>query len=178
MVCGLCILTDYDPDMQETIYQFSVKNLKGEVVPLSNYDGKVLLIVNTASECGLTPQLEKLESLYKSFQSEGFEILAFPSNDFAGQEPLDGREIQTFCQRKFDTTFPIFEKIHVRGKKAHPLYQFLSDKSRNGRVNVAPWWNFHKYLISRDGMVRNYFFTFTSPNARRVKKAIQRLLRN
>jgi glutathione peroxidase len=140
------------------------------------YKGKVLLIVNTASECGFTPQYEDLEAVYQLYKNKGFEVLAFPSNDFGGQEPLNGNEIQQFCSVKFHTTFPIFDKIHVKGKNANPLYSFLSNKSQNGNVNIAPKWNFQKYLIDKNGHVIDYYLSTTSPTSAKVKKAIEALL--
>jgi glutathione peroxidase len=145
-------------------------------VQLNMYKGKVLLIVNTASECGFTPQYEDLEAVYQLYKNKGFEVLAFPSNDFGGQEPLNGNEIQQFCSVKFHTTFPIFDKIHVKGKNANPLYSFLSNKSQNGNVNIAPKWNFQKYLIDKNGHVIDYYLSTTSPTSAKVKKAIEALL--
>ncbi|MEL6866200.1 MAG: glutathione peroxidase [Bacteroidota bacterium] len=161
----------------KSIHQFTVNNVKGEPVSLSDYEGKVLMIVNTASKCGFTPQLDGLEELYKEFREEGFEILAFPSNDFAGQEPLDGQAIQEFCTLNYQSSFPIFDKVHVKGKKVHPLYRFLSSKSENGQVSSSPRWNFHKYLVDKEGKVIDYFYTFTNPTAGKVKKAIKKLLK-
>lgn len=159
-----------------SIHNFTVKDVDGQPVDLGKYRGKVLLIVNTASKCGFTPQLEELEELYKEFHSEGFEILAFPSNDFGGQEPLNGVEIKQFCLLKYQANYPIFDKIHVKGPQADKLYLFLSDKKQNGAISSAPRWNFHKYLINREGQVVDYFYSFTSPTATKVKKAIKKLL--
>jgi glutathione peroxidase len=155
------------------VHQYTVKDLTGKEIPLSLYSGKVLLIVNTASECGFTPQYEELEALYQLYKNKGFEVLAFPSNDFGGQEPLNGKEIQQFCSLKFHTTFPIFDKIHVKGDKADPLYKFLSNKSQNGNVDIAPKWNFQKYLIDKNGKVIDYYLSTTSPTSEKVKKAIE-----
>ncbi len=161
---------------KSSIHQFTVNNLKGDPISLSNYKGKVLLIVNTASRCGFTPQLEQMEALYKAYQDQGFEILAFPSNDFGAQEPLEGDAIEEFCNITYKSSFPIFDKIKVKGKNAHELYHFLSDKQRNGRSSSRPRWNFHKYLIDKEGRLVDFFYTFTKPTAGRVKKAIERLL--
>ena len=162
--------------MKDTIHQFTVKNIEGEDVSLSDYKGKVMLIVNTASKCGFTPQLDAMEKLYEEYKDEGFEILAFPSNDFAGQEPLEGEEIKQFCVTQYNANYPIFEKVHVKGKDVHPLFDFLSDKSKNGKVNSTPKWNFHKYLVDRDGKVVDYYYSITSPTSRKVKKKIEALL--
>ena len=161
---------------EQSIHQFSVKNIEGEEVKLASYEGKVLLIVNTASKCGFTPQLETMEKLYSEFHEEGFEILAFPSNDFAGQEPLDGKAIQEFCVLNYKANYPIFEKLSVKGKNAAELFKFLSSKKLNGRLNSVPKWNFHKYLIDKEGRVVDYFYSFTSPDSAKIKKAIKKLL--
>ncbi|MFK8105255.1 MAG: glutathione peroxidase [Saprospiraceae bacterium] len=161
---------------KQSIHQFTVQNIEGEAVDLSIYKGKVLLIVNTASKCGFTPQLESMETLYNEFQDKGFEILAFPSNDFAGQEPLKGKEIQEFCVLNYQANYPIFAKLSVKGKNADELFKFLSDKQLNGQVNSTPKWNFHKYLVDKEGNVVDYFYSFTSPTSSRVKKAIAKLL--
>jgi glutathione peroxidase len=160
----------------KSVHNFKVHDLSGKEVQLNMYKGKVLLIVNTASECGFTPQYEDLEAVYQLYKNKGFEVLAFPSNDFGGQEPLNGNEIQQFCSVKFHTTFPIFDKIHVKGKNANPLYSFLSNKSQNGNVNIAPKWNFQKYLIDKNGYVIDYYLSTTSPTSAKVKKAIEALL--
>lgn len=160
----------------KNIYRFNVEKLNGEEISLSEYQDKVVLIVNIASECGFAPQLKELEVLRKKFEGKGFEILAFPSNDFGGQEPLDGEAIGTFCEINHDTHFPIFSKIRVRGQYAHPLYKFLSDKNENGKVKSAPKWNFHKYLINKKGEVVDFFYPFTKPTSSKIRKQIERLL--
>ncbi len=160
----------------KSIHQFTVNDINGKEVSLSKYEGKVLLIVNTASKCGFTPQLEGMKKIYDEFKDQGFEVLAFPSNDFAGQEPLDGADIQEFCMVKYQAEYPIFEKIQVKGKDAHPLYQFLSNKKLNGNVSSTPKWNFHKYLVGKDGTVRDFYYSITQPDAKKVKKAVKKLL--
>ena len=161
---------------QPSIHQFTVNNLKGEKVSLEKYKGKALLIVNTASKCGFTPQLTAMEKLYDEFHEEGFEILAFPSNDFAGQEPLEGEELEQFCMIQYNAKYPIFEKTHVKGKNVSPLYKFLSSKKLNGKVSSTPKWNFHKYLVDKEGRVVDYFYTLTSPTSNKIKKSIRKLL--
>ena len=160
----------------DSIYQFTVNKLNGEEVRLSEFRGKVLLIVNTASGCGFTPQLRELEQLRKEYEGQDFEILAFPSNDFGGQEPLSGSAIMKFCNINFGVKFSVFDKIRVRGPYAHPLFKFLADKKLNKQVNSAPKWNFHKYLIDRNGMVMDFFYPFTKPVSGRIKKRIDKLL--
>lgn len=160
----------------QTIYPFKVKLLNGKEQTLSAYKGKVLLVVNTASGCGFTPQLKDLQLLRDEYADQGFEVLGFPSNDFGGQEPLDAHAINQFCEVNFGVQFPMFEKIMVRGNQAHPLFKFLRDKKLNGHFNSSPKWNFHKYLINQDGEAVDYFYSFTKPNSSKIKKKIQRLL--
>ena len=162
--------------LNKSIHNFKVKDLAGKEVSLDIYKGKVLLIVNTASECGFTPQYQELEEVFQLYKNKGFVVLAFPSNDFGGQEPLNGQEIQNFCTLKYHTTFPVFNKIHVKGNDAAPLYQFLSKKSENGTVDISPKWNFQKYLIDKNGHVIDYYLSTTSPTSGKVKKAIEELL--
>lgn len=158
------------------IHAFSVQNIEGDLVELSTFKNKVLLIVNTASECGFTPQYKELEQLYKLYKDKGFEVLAFPSNDFGKQEPLERKNLKDFCDLHFRITFPLFDKVVVTGHRAIPLFQFLSDKNLNGKVNMSPKWNFQKYLINRKGEVVDYFFPFTRPTSGSIRKAIERLL--
>lgn len=162
---------------QNSIFQFSVDDIDGKSVSLERYRGKVLLIVNTASKCGFTPQLEAMEKLYKEYKDEGFEVLAFPSNDFAGQEPLEGKALKEFCMLKYEAQYPIFDKIHVKGNSAAPLFEFLSKKSLNGKVNSVPKWNFHKYLIDKEGKVVDYYYSITSPTSGKIKRKIEKLLK-
>lgn len=163
-------------NLNPTIYPFKVKLLNGKEQVLSAYAGKVLLIVNTASGCGFTPQLKELQELRNDLAEEGFEVLGFPSNDFGNQEPLAGAEINQFCEVNYGVEFPMFDKVMVRGDAAHPLFKFLRDKKLNGRLNSTPRWNFHKYLINRKGEVVDYFYSFTKPSSSKIKKKIQRLL--
>ncbi|QJD94796.1 glutathione peroxidase [Mucilaginibacter robiniae] len=162
--------------IDQSIYQFNVQKLNGEEVNLSSYKNKVLLIVNTASQCGFTPQLKDLEKLRLEFEGQDFEILAFPSNDFGGQEPLEGKSIGKFCQINFGVHFPVFSKLKVKGRDAHPLFKFLGNKKQNGHVQSSPWWNFHKYLVDRNGEVIDFFYPFTKPSSGRLKKQIEKLL--
>ena len=161
--------------MTNTIYQFDVEKINGEKINLSEYKNKVLLIVNTASECGFTPQLKELAALKNEFSGQDFEILAFPSNDFGGQEPLEGEAIAAFCEN-YGSNFPVFEKIRVRGTYADPLYKFFADKKQNGKFGSVPRWNFHKFLVDRSGTLTDFFYPFTSPVSSKIKKKISRLL--
>ncbi|SFA53643.1 glutathione peroxidase [Pedobacter suwonensis] len=163
-------------DRIPNIYSFKVKKVNGEEQPLSAYQNKVVLIVNTASECGLTPQLKELQQLKDEINNPDFEILGFPSNDFGKQEPLNGTDIASFCEINHGVKFPVFDKIVVRGENAHPLYQFLSDKKQNAKLSSKPRWNFHKYIVNRNGELEDYFFPFTKPLNTKIKKKIQQLL--
>jgi glutathione peroxidase len=158
----------------KTIYRFSVQKLNGDEVSLAKYTGKVLLIVNTASQCGFAPQMAELETLKKEFAGQDLEILLFPSNDFGGQEPLEGDALETFCTSYQGLT--TFDKIRVRGPYAAPLYKFLSDKKENGVLNSVPRWNFHKYLVDKTGTVADFFYPFTKPTSSKIRKKVQRLL--
>lgn len=165
--------------MQESIpniYPFKVKKINGEEQPLSAYRNKVVLIVNTASECGFTPQLKELQQLKDEINNPDFEILGFPTNDFGKQEPLNGSDIASFCEVNHGVKFPVFDKIMVRGVHAHPLYQFLSDKKQNSKLSSKPRWNFHKYIVNRNGEVVDFFMPFTKPLSSKIKKKIQQLL--
>ncbi|HGK7304423.1 glutathione peroxidase [Stenotrophomonas maltophilia] len=135
------------------------------------YHGQVLLVVNTASKCGYTPQYEGLEALHKQYASKGFAVLGFPSNDFKGQEPGDEKQIQDFCTLTYGVKFPMFEKVHVTGPGATPLYQRLT-----AATGVAPGWNFHKYLVGRDGKVIAQFASKVTPDDPQLKAAIDKAL--
>lgn len=161
--------------IDKSIYQFNVQQLNGEELSLSEYKDKVLLIVNTASQCGFTPQLKELAQLRKDFPGKDFEILAFPSNDFGGQEPLEGKGIADFCEVQ-EVNYPVFDKIRVRGPYAHPLYNFFANKKENGKISSVPRWNFHKFLIDKSGLVTDFFYPFTKPTSSKIKKQIGRLL--
>lgn len=159
-----------------SVHQFIVKDLRGKEISLSQYKGKVLLIVNTASRCGYTPQLKGLEELYKKYKDKGFVVLGFPSNDFGRQEPLEGEKIKEFCEVNYGVSFPVFEKIHVKGSKAHPLYKFLSQKKQFGLMSSEPKWNFHKFLVDKEGKVVDFFFTITKPDSPKITRKIEKLL--
>ncbi|TWJ02495.1 glutathione peroxidase [Mucilaginibacter frigoritolerans] len=161
--------------IDKSIYRFNVKKLNGEEVSLADYKDQVLLIVNTASQCGFTPQLKELAELKDAFEGKDFQILAFPSNDFGGQEPLEGEELAQFCEIQ-RVNYPVFEKIRVRGPYADPLYKFFADKKENGKLNSVPRWNFHKFLINKSGMVTDFFYPFTKPTSSKIRKQITRLL--
>lgn len=136
---------------KQSIHQFSVKDLEGNDFDFASLKGKKVMIVNTASKCGLTPQYEKLEALYKKYESKNFVIVGFPANNFMGQEPGSNEEIATFCQKNYGVTFPMMSKISVKGKDMHPVYQFLTSKDKNGLEDNEVQWNFQKYLLNERG---------------------------
>ena len=144
------------------IYDFKVKDNLGKEISLENYKGKTLIIVNTASKCGLTPQFEDLEFLYKKYKNENFEILGFPCNQFAKQELNSNDEIQEFCQINYGVTFKVFDKINVNGKNAHPLYKYLK-KEKSGIFGGSIKWNFTKFLIDKNGNVVERYAPTDSP---------------
>jgi glutathione peroxidase len=146
-----------------SVYDYSAETLDGKPAPLSAYRGKVLLIVNTASKCGFTPQYEGLEALYKQYADKGLVVLGFPCNQFGGQEPGNAEEIQNFCSLTYDVTFPMFGKIDVNGPKAHPLYEYLKHEKKGLLGSEGVKWNFTKFLVGRDGQVVERFAPTTKP---------------
>ncbi|QGZ41224.1 glutathione peroxidase [Pseudoduganella flava] len=146
-----------------TVHDFSAVSLAGQPVNLAQYQDKVLLVVNTASACGFTPQYAGLEKLYKRFHEQGFEVLGFPCNQFGAQEPGTHDEIGAFCEKNFGVTFPLFAKIDVNGDNAHPLYQYLKKTAPGLLGTEAIKWNFTKFLIRRDGTVAHRYAPTTKP---------------
>ena len=136
---------------RQTIHQFKVKDIEGNTFDFSTLKGKKVMVVNTASKCGLTPQYEKLEALYDKYKSKNFIIIGFPANNFMGQEPGSNDEIATFCQKNYGVSFPMMAKISVKGKDMHPLYKFLTEKAKNGLEDNEVQWNFQKYLLDEEG---------------------------
>lgn len=157
-----------------SVYEFKVLNNKGEEVSLEQYKGKVLLIVNTATGCGFTPQYKGLEELYKKYHDQGFEILDFPCNQFGHQAPGSDKEIHEFCTLKYNTTFPRFKKIEVNGDHADPLYNYLKSQKR-GRFGKGIKWNFTKFLVDKEGNVVSRFSPTTKPE--KLDKKVADLLK-
>ena len=153
-----------------TLHDLSVTTIDGRAQDLSAYRGKVVLVVNTASECGFTPQYAGLETLWREYRDKGLVVLGFPSNDFGGQEPGTESEIQAFCSRRFDVTFPLYAKLETKGEGQSPLYGFLSAK------NGPPRWNFHKYLVGKDGQVAGAFPSSVDPGDPGLRAAIDAAL--
>ena len=158
-----------------SLYDFSVSDQADQPVSLQDYKGKVVLIVNTATGCGLTPQYQGLQELYDKYKDQGFEILDFPCNQFMGQAPGSAEEINTFCTLNYQTTFPRFAKIKVNGKEAEPLFDWLK-KEKSGPLGARIEWNFAKFLINREGKVVERFSSKTDPL--KLEEAINTLLNN
>lgn len=156
-----------------SVYRFSARTITGEEKSLSDYEGRVLLIVNTASRCGFTPQYRELQELYETYRDRGLEILAFPCNQFANQEPGSEEEIQKFCETQYNVTFPLFSKVKVKGPDAHPLFKYLTE-SAPGMLGKEIKWNFTKFLVNRRGDVVKRYAPQTSP--RRIARDIEEWL--
>ncbi len=159
------------------IYDFTVKNNLGKEVSLSQYKGKVILIVNTASKCGFTPQFAGLQKLYEKYGNEKFEIFAFPCNQFANQDPGTDEEIKTFCSLNYGVTFPIFKKIDVNGENAEPLFDYLKKSTPSGLLGSAIKWNFTKFLIDSEGNITGRFEPALTPEKleSKIKELIEKI---
>lgn len=157
-----------------SIYNFEANTLRGEEESLSKYKGKVLLVVNTASKCGFTPQYKGLQEVYDKFKDRGFEVLGFPSNQFAGQEPGESEDIAEFCEINYGVTFPMYEKIDVKGDEAHPLFKYLSKEAPGVLGSKSVKWNFTKFLVDQEGRVLKRFAPQTTPD--QIEADIAKLL--
>jgi len=157
-----------------TVYDFTANRLDGHPVPLKDYGGKVLLVVNTASKCGFTPQYEGLEALYQKYRERGLVVLGFPCNQFSAQEPGTAAEIASFCKTNYSVSFPLFEKIEVNGEGAHPLYRWLKSNAKGLLGSEAIKWNFTKFLVDRNGHVVERFAPTTKPED--LKSNVEALL--
>lgn len=153
-----------------SFYDLQAKRLNGKLEALSTYKGKVVLVVNTASECGFTPQYAGLEKLYEDYREKGVTVLAFPSNDFGAQEPGDAKQIAEFCDLRYKVKFPLFEKVVTKGKDSSPVYAFLT------KDHGEPKWNFHKYLVGKDGQVKAAFPSKVTPESPELRSAIDQAL--
>jgi glutathione peroxidase len=157
----------------KSVLDFTMKNIDGKDVSLKSYKGKVLLIVNTASKCGYTPQYEGLQKIYDKYKDQGFVILGFPANNFGAQEPGSNEEIKDFCTMKFKVSFPMFAKISVKGEDIHPLYAFLTNKETNPEFGGDIPWNFSKFLADRDGNIIARFSPKDAPESEKVVQAVE-----
>jgi glutathione peroxidase len=160
------------------IYDFTLDSITGQPMPLAQYKGKVVMVVNVASKCGYTPQYKGLEALYKKYEGKGLVVLGFPANNFMSQEPGTNAEIQTFCSRTYNVTFPMFSKISVKGSDQAPLYQYLTDKKANPETGGDIGWNFTKFLVDRDGKIVARFDSKVEPESPEVTKAIEAALQH
>ncbi len=158
----------------QSIYDFTATSMDGESISLSTYKDKVMLIVNTASQCGFTPQYQGLQELYDKYASQGLVVLGFPCNQFGQQEPGNATEIQSFCETRFGISFPLFQKIEVNGRDAHPLYKYLTKQAPGILGTTAVKWNFTKFLVDRSGNVVERYASLSKPED--LEKAIKALL--
>lgn len=156
-----------------SFYEYSAKNIDGKEINMSDYKGNIILVVNTASKCGFTPQLKDLEELYKEYKDSGVEILGFPCNQFLNQEPGENKEVKNFCQINYGVTFNMFEKIEVNGSNTHPIYKYLKEQEK-GLLTKDIKWNFTKFLIDKEGNVIKRYSPATSPL--KIKTDIEKLL--
>lgn len=169
-----CGATTQEPKMtttstqpQQSIYDFKVEALDGTTIDFASFKGKKILIVNTASECGYTPQYEGLETLYRDHKDK-LVIVGFPTNDFGGQEPGSNEEIKTFCKKNYGVSFPMAAKITVKGDQTHPLYKWLCHKEQNGVLDADIKWNFNKFLVDENGKLLNYFPSNVEPLSKEI----------
>lgn len=152
-----------------SFYQIKINNLQGKELNLSEFEGKKILFVNVASKCGFTPQYKELQELQDEFQNN-LVVIGVPCNQFGGQEPGNSDEIQEFCSINYGVSFPITEKIKVKGSEKHPLYTYLTDKKLNGKKNSSVKWNFQKYLVDENGNLIDYWYSITKPKSKKITK--------
>src|SRR5580765_2414527 len=174
LICLLAILVcagTVGAQAASNLQDIPLKDINGKDTSLKQYAGKVLLIVNVASKCGYTPQYKSLEAIHEKYKGQGFAVLGFPCNDFGAQEPGTNEEIKQFCSSKYNVTFPMFDKLHVKGPEQHPLYTALSGKSSPFPGDVK--WNFGKFLISRDGTLLKRWDSKTTPESKEITEAIE-----
>ena len=181
--CALWLMTEpvtgttQNQKAMKSIYDIPVKTIDGKATTLGEYKGKVLLIVNVASQCGYTPQYEGLEKIYEQYRSKGLVVLGFPANNFGGQEPGTEAEIKTFCSTKYNVTFPMFSKLSAKGADIHPLYKFLTKKETNPNFAGDIKWNFNKFLIDKNGTPIARFDSADKPESPQVTQAIEQALK-
>lgn len=157
-----------------SIHQFTANSIEGKSIDLKEFKGKKIIIVNTASECGLTPQFRELQGVYDTYKDKGLIIIGFPTNNFAHQDPGTNTEIKSFCQRNYGVTFLMMEKISVKGETMHPIYKWLTGKSLNGVMSSSVKWNFQKYLIDENGFLVKVVSPWKKPNCRKIINWIEK----
>ena len=177
-ILGALLLMSSAAFAASSVHEFTMDALNGTPTPLATFKGKVLLLVNVASQCGYTYQYEGLQALYMKYKDQGLVIAGFPANNFGGQEPGSNAEIGAFCKSKFGVTFPMFSKISVKGSDKAPLYQFLTDPKTNPKTGGEIPWNFTKYLVDRDGKVLARFDAPVEPESKELTSAIEAALKN
>ena len=173
-MCALCVLAQFVFAQSASLYDIPLKDIDGKATSLKKYQGKVVLIVNVASKCGYTPQYKGLEALQKKYKDKGFTVLGFPCNDFGAQEPGTNAEIKEFCDKTYSVTFPLFDKLHVKGPEQHPLYAALTGKNSPYPGDIK--WNFNKFLISKDGKIVKRFESKATPESAEMTQAIEEAL--
>ena len=170
----VALMTFANANAADNLYDFTLTGLDGKPMPLEQFKGHPVLLVNTASECGFTPQFEGLEKLWESYKDKGLVVIGVPSNDFGGQEPGVGHEIATFCQKNYGVTFPLADKSVVSGADAIPVYQWAA---KHATVLGSPKWNFHKYLFGKDGKFVDWFASTTEPQSEKIVAAVDQVLK-
>ena len=162
-------------EYKKLAYDFKFNDLDGTSLNLSDYKGKIIIVVNVASQCGFTSQYEDMQNVWEKYQSKGIIMLGVPSNDFGNQEPGNSKEIKNFCEAKFGITFPMTEKVVVKGDKAHPFYLWAK---KNYGKSAVPKWNFHKIIIDKNGKVADTFSSMTNPSSKKFTKVLENLIKN
>ena len=167
--------TNLNANYEKLAYNFNFKDLDGTNLSMSEYKNKVIVVINVASQCGFTNQYEDMQKVWEKYQEKGLIIIGVPSNDFGNQEPGSSKDIKNFCEAKFGITFPMTEKVVVKGDNAHPFYKWAKD---NHGKSAVPKWNFHKIVIGRDGKVFDTFASITNPSSRKFIKTIEKLIKD
>lgn len=171
--CVISTLQSQTPNMSTSIHQFIVTDINGDDFDFSILKGKKVMVVNTASKCGLTPQYEKLQALYEQYKDNGLVVIGFPANNFLWQEPGANDEINAFCEKNYGVTFPMMSKISVKGSDKHPVYQFLTQKQKNGVKDSSVSWNFQKYLLDENGQLVDVVGPRTQPDDEKILQWIK-----
>ena len=173
---GILMFAAFAAGEGKTVFDYTLNTIDGQPAPLAAYKGKIVLLVNVASRCGFTPQYTALESIYEKYKDRGFVIIGIPANNFGAQEPGTNQEIKTFCQSKYNVTFPMMSKVSVKGEDKTPLYQYLTDKSVNPKTGGDIQWNFTKFLVGPDGQIIARFEPKVTPDSPEVTGAIEQAL--
>lgn len=178
ILVGILGVARISAESPSSVHDFTMETITGDSLSLSEFHGKVLLVVNVASKCGFTPQYEGLQEIYEKYSEQGFAVLGFPANNFANQEPGTDSDIQEFCSTNYGVTFPMFSKISVKGEDQHPLYTYLTSEETNPEFAGEITWNFNKFLIGKDGQILNRFKSKDKPQSDKVIKSIKNALQS